>query len=286
MKRILILGSSGLIGHQIYNFLSKKKNYKVFGLSKKNKVSQDSYLIDALNTNNLSEIISKIKPEIIVNAIGLLISESDANPQLAYKLNAELPLQLSGIAINNNARLIHISTDCVFSGKKGVAYTESDLPDGSSVYARTKTEGEKVSENHLVIRTSVIGPELSNRDEELFNWFMNQTEEIEGYKTAIWSGITTLVLAENIEKFFTTNITGIYHLASQEPISKYLLLELLAKYFRNDIFINPVNKNDLNKSLLNTRKGINLEIPKYNEMIYKLHKSMLENKDIYSHYQL
>ena len=119
-----------------------------------------------------------------------------------------------------NAKLIHNSTDCVFSGEKGTSYIETDEKDGNGVYAKTKGIGEVISDKHLTIRTSVVGPELKSDGEELFHWFMTQSGTISGYTRAIWSGVTTLELAKAVLWSIENKITGLYHITNNDSICK------------------------------------------------------------------
>ncbi|MCG3055850.1 sugar nucleotide-binding protein, partial [Escherichia coli] len=130
-------------------------------------------------------------------------------------------------------KLIHISTDCVFLGDKG-NYTESDAPDGTSIYAQSKQLGEIISDKHLTVRTSIIGPELKTDGIGLFLWFMKQTGKIKGYKRALWNRVTTIELAKAIEVFIQQDVTGLYHLATEPKISKFDLLQLMKEVFQKD----------------------------------------------------
>ena len=286
MKKILILGSSGLIGHQIYTHLESLDKYKVLGVSRKNKFPEGSILLDVLNQSALESLLITESPDIVINCVGMLISDSEIYPKIAASLNAELPHRLSEISSRLNFRLIHISTDCVFSGNKGSSYNENDNQDSKSIYGKTKSLGESIADSHLVIRTSVVGPELTDREEELFNWFMCQDGEISGYTTAIWSGVTTLELAKRIGEFITSDIKGIYHLTNNKTISKFELLKLFKKHTKKYIKIKPSPENNLNKSFVDQRKFLVNDIRDYDEMVKEMVSFIKENKKLYSHYDI
>ncbi len=283
MKKILILGSSGLIGHQIYTQLERLNKYIVLGVSRKKQFSSDSILLDVLNLSELENLLVTESPDIVINCVGMLIADSEEYPKLASSLNAELPITLDEISKQLNFKLIHITTDCVFSGLKGTSYVETDKPDATHHYGLTKSLGEIISGSNLVIRTSVIGPEITDRNEELFNWFFFSKGQIEGYKTAIWSGVTTLELSKKIDEFIRLDISGLYHLTNNQPISKYQLLLLLKKHLKKEIKIIPVNKNNLDKSFIDSRALIS-EVPSYEEMIKEMVKEISQTESKYRHY--
>ena len=285
-KKVLILGSSGLIGHQVYNYLKDNSDFVLSNISYTRKLDNETILLDARKEQYFFDQIRHIQPNYIVNCIGLLISEAKQDPKIAMFLNAHLPHKLAKLANNINAKLIHMSTDCVFSGNKQSPYLETDEKDGSDTYAKTKSLGEIDSKNHLTIRTSVIGPEIINGSGELFHWFMNQSGVIEGFTKAIWSGVTTIELAKAIKWFINNNITGLYHLTNGVPLNKYDLLHLFKNYTNKNIEILKVEGSDINKSFIDTRKEINYLLPTYNQMISDMVTFIKNNRTLYGHYNL
>ena len=285
-EKILVLGATGLIGHQVYNYLQRNSNYEVYNISYRNKLTPDSIIQDARDESQFLKKILNIKPHFIVNCIGVLINDSNINRENAIFLNSYLPHRLSRLADEIFAKLIHISTDCVFSGKKGRPYTETDFKDGESFYAKTKALGEVVSEKHLTLRTSVLGPELKINGEELFHWFMCQSEDIFGFTKDFWSGVTSYELAKAIHWSIANNISGLYHVTNNSSISKYEILKLFKKHTKKNISIKPVDGNCLNKSFLDTRKLINYVIPSYDEMIFDMISLVAEDKSLYSQYKV
>jgi dTDP-4-dehydrorhamnose reductase len=286
LERVLILGSTGLIGHQIYNYLRDFSNYELLNIDYRKKLMKDTILLDARNENDFIEKIKDLKPQYIINCIGLLISASNKDIKSAIFLNAYMPHRLKALADEIDAKLIHISTDCVFSGYKKEPYTENDFKDGKDIYAKTKGLGEIICEKHLTLRTSVVGPELKSDGEELFHWFMNQEDKINGFTKSIWSGVTTFELAKAVKYSIEENITGLYHVTNNTSINKYELLKLFKKYTNKPIDIKKVDGNDIDKSFIDTRQLIKYEIPSYEKMISNMIRIVSENKKLYSQYDV
>ena len=282
--RVLILGSTGLIGHQVHNYLKNNGEYELYNIAYRDKLQENTILIDARDENNLIDKIISIKPQYIVNCIGILIGGSNKDPENAIFLNAYIPHRLARLADEINAKLIHISTDCVFSGDKKEPYIEADEKDGRGVYAKSKGLGEVINNKHLTLRTSVVGPELKTDGEELFHWFMNQQGDIDGFTEAIWSGVTTIELAKAVKWAISKEITGLYHVTNNSTISKYELLQLFQKYTKKNISINPIGGKKTNKSFVDTRKEINYVIPSYEEMVKDMVEFINNHKTLYQQY--
>jgi len=283
-NKVLVLGSTGMLGHQVVNYLEKFDDLIVDDISYRNKLRKNTMIVDAMDKQALEEAIVQLKPNFIINCIGVLIKGSVDTGASIY-LNAYLPHQLKGISKTINAKLINISTDCVFSGKDG-QYIEADLRDGKGTYAQTKILGEVIDEDNLTLRTSIIGPELKRDGEGLFHWFMNQTGAISGYTKAIWSGVTTLELAKFIKWSIDNNITGIYHVTNNSSIDKFSLLKLFKKYTKKNVHIEPYDKVNIDKSFVDTRLLRDYEIPSYDQMISDLVDYIFKNKSLYSHYKV
>jgi len=196
-----------------------------------------------------------------------------------------LPHQLKKISKNISAKLIHISTDCVFSGDTG-GYIETDVKDGKGVYSQTKGLGEIEDDVNLTLRTSIIGPELKGNGEGLFHWFMKKSDSISGFTKAIWSGVTTLELAKAIKWSIDNDITGLYHVTNNSSISKYELLKLFQKHVKKDVDIIPVNGKNVNKSFIDTRLLRKYRIPSYEQMVIDIASLIFKNKLLYSHYKI
>jgi dTDP-4-dehydrorhamnose reductase len=266
--KLLILGGKGMAGHVMTAYFTQKA-YEVIYTSRVRK-DHNSHYLDVTDFARLEEIIEMIKPDIVINCVGILNEHASNDPLLAFQVNSLLPHQLMKLIERHQGKLIHISTDCVFSGKKG-DYIEDDIPDGTSVYAQSKRLGEIISDKHLTIRTSIIGPELKEDGIGLFLWFMKQAGEIKGYTKALWNGVTTLELAKATEKMITHNITGLYHLGSDTKVSKYELLKMIQKVFeKNDVKIIPDHEVVLDRTIKSTRTDFQYFVPPYEDMLVEL----------------
>lgn len=254
---ILILGVSGMLGSMLMKTLSHEKDLKVYGtlrdmrlLSKKNQFNVKCLkLFNSEKLSNLNDLIDTIKPELIINCIGLVKQlMNDNNIEIALNVNSIFPHKLANICKIKKIRLIHVSTDCVFSGSRG-NYVESDSPDARDLYGLSKYLGELKYEHTLTVRTSIIGPEL-NSQKGLLNWFLAQNGIVEGYKNAIFSGLTTLELSKVIKDYLITNKKkyGIYHVASN-PISKFDLLNMINNRYNLNLNIKPSYDLKINRSL-------------------------------------
>ncbi|MGA5688821.1 dTDP-4-dehydrorhamnose reductase family protein [Cytobacillus pseudoceanisediminis] len=273
--KVLVLGGKGMAGHMIVNYLQRQPQYDVMYTSR-NKEDKDGIYLDITDSIMLEEVINNEKPDLIINCIGILNDYAANNQKLAFQVNSLLPHQLVKFSERYNGKVIHISTDCVFLGTKG-NYTEYDIPDGTSVYAQSKQLGEIISDKHLTIRTSIIGPELKDSGIGLFLWFMRQKGIIKGYKEVYWNGVTTLELAKAIDEMIKQNITGLYHLSSEKKISKFELLTLIKDIFnKNDVVIQPDSEIRQDRTIINTRSNYKYQVPAYEKMLLDLREWMKE----------
>jgi dTDP-4-dehydrorhamnose reductase len=273
--RILVIGGDGMAGHMIRDYLSYKRDWEVWHTTRKSKNSENSQLqrrihLDATHYNNVLPLLTEIKPDVVINAIGILNEFAEKNQKEAILINSLFPHLLAASSEQLSFRLIHLSTDCVFSGTRG-DYTETDCTDGTSIYAKSKSLGEVFTKPHVTIRTSIIGPELKEEGIGLFHWFMKQKGQINGYNQVLWNGITTLELAKTIESIIEHPITGLIHLTSPQKISKYNLLRIIKKIFQqHQIDIQPCNQISSDKSLLNTHSDLPNRVAPYETMIEEL----------------
>lgn len=245
--RILILGGDGMLGHQLFTFLQDRHEvrctlrqdisaYEHFGLFSDEKAYAG---IDVRSLERLVGVFSDFRPEAVVNCIGIVKQRPTAKESIpSLELNALLPHRLAVLCKGIGARLIHLSTDCVFNGKKG-NYQEDDPSDAEDLYGKTKFLGEVQDDNCLTLRTSIIGRELS-RHKSLLDWFLAQTGEIKGFKNAIYTGFTTLEMSRIIEKMLVEHpeALGVYQVAS-DPINKYDLLLLFREKLGHVVDIVP-----------------------------------------------
>jgi dTDP-4-dehydrorhamnose reductase len=276
--KILILGGRGMAGHMIKDYLMEATNHKVWDTVRGPADDPRSLPLDATNESDVLEVLEKIQPDVVINAIGILNEEAIRRPKEAIYVNSLLPHLLADFGERLGYKLIHISTDCVFSGKKG-NYTETDIPDGISFYAKTKSAGEIIDKANLTIRTSIVGPELKRDGIGLFHWFMGQSRGIKGFSSVFWNGVTTLELAKAIAWTLEQDIRGLVHLAAPTKISKHTLLNLFKTVFeRATISIQPYDAIESDKSLVNTRADFSYQVPYYVDMITEL-KQWMDRKE-------
>ena len=283
MKKILILGASGMAGHVIYTHLKKQNKYLLFGTSNSTFFSNEIIKLDIFIRKELDVIINDIKPDIVINCIGMLIKDSIKNPDKTIYANSFFPHFLSRLSSEKDFKLIHISTDCVFSGKKG-NYNEKSNKDSTDIYGISKALGEIIDDKNLTIRTSIIGPEIKNNGEGLFHWLLNQEKHIYGYKSNIWSGVTTLELAKFIDSIIDSNIQGLVHLTNNTPISKYDFLEIINKIHKLNLIISDEKDYKCDKSFVNTNIEIKYNVKSYENMILDQKEFMNNNRSLYKHY--
>jgi dTDP-4-dehydrorhamnose reductase len=283
MEKILIVGSKGMAGHVVYQYLQALGRYIVEDISRDNSLFNPTYTLDVTDFDNLGAVIRQAAPQYIINCIGILNQEAESHPDKAILINSYLPHCLAKTANSIQAKLIHISTDCVFNGNKG-GYKETDIKDGIGFYAQSKALGEVTYTPHLTVRTSIIGPELKGNGIGLFDWFMKQQGEIKGYTRAFWTGVTTLELAKAIPEIIKQDLNGLIHLVNDEKISKYDLLDIFNTVFERPVQIVPFADYQVDKSLVNTSKAFDYKVPDYSGMVEELKMWMLNNKSIYQKY--
>lgn len=256
--KILIFGATGMLGHSMFRYLAEDKTLNVYATARTHKAYNhfskelSPQLIVGVNIENhdsLIRVFESVQPNVVINCIGLVKQLAEANdPLMAIPINSLLPHRLAALCKIAGARFIHISTDCVFSGKKG-NYRETDFPDAYDLYGRSKFLGEVDYPHAITLRTSIIGHELVSQ-KSLINWFLAQQDVVEGFTHAIYSGVPTIELAHIIHNFVLPRPTmrGIYHVASK-PINKFDLLTLVAKIYGKNIAIAPSSQLVIDRSL-------------------------------------
>jgi len=255
---LLILGVNGLLGNTLFKYFNELDNLKTYGflrnkerLIKKCKYFNNTRIIEknVIESDNLFLLLNEYKPKIVINCLGIVKQNPLSNDsQNSIKVNSLFPHILYKCCQKLNSRLIHFSTDCIFSGIKG-SYRESDTSDANDIYGRSKYLGEIYGSNAITLRTSFIGNEIvTNR--ALVNWFLSQTGTIKGYKKAIYSGLTTLEIARVLNKYVIPNhsLEGLYHLSSFK-IDKYTLLNLLKDIYSKKIDIEEDSDYVIDRSL-------------------------------------
>jgi dTDP-4-dehydrorhamnose reductase len=283
MQKILVLGSIGMAGHQITLYF-KEKGYDVSAYSMNPFPYTKNILGNALETDNFKNMLLEGDYDVVINCIGILNQVADENQSLAVYLNSYLPHLVADTLKGKKTKLIHMSTDCVFAGNTG-PYYEDSLRDGITFYDRSKALGEIEDHKNLTFRNSIIGPDMNENGIGLFNWFMKQKGEINGFTGAMWTGVTTLTLAKAMEQAIKEDLSGLYNLVNNTSISKYDLLCLFNKYFRNNkLTINKSDSLNLDKSLRSKRDDFSFVVPSYEEMVRKMSEWVNEHKDLYPLY--
>lgn len=282
MERVLIIGSKGMAGHIIRKYFLEQNIFSIKDIARDSDTFMPDYLMDVSELSTLERVIHDFSPNYIINCIGILNKDAEEHPDKAIFFNGYFPHFL---AQKSSAKLIHISTDCVFSGKKG-DYTITDEKDGKGFYASSKAIGEVVYGNHLTIRTSIIGPELKANGIGLLHWFLKNTEKsVKGYASAYWTGVTTLQLAKSIHQILTNQpgLNGLIHLTNNRKISKLELLHFFKDVFRKSVEIIPDWNYKVDKSLISNNQIPILTIPDYHGMIIELKEWMQTHQELYTY---
>ena len=284
--KFLVLGCNGIAGHMISLYL-KEQGYGVDGYARSKSKLVNTVTGDARDTGLLKRTIEEGGYTAVINCIGLLNKFAENDHEAAVYLNAYLPQFIAKVTKGTDTHVIHISTDCVFSGSRG-GYVESDFPDGELFYDRSKALGELINKKDVTFRMSIIGPDIKPEGIGLVNWFMQQKGKVKGYKNAIWTGQTTLQLAKTIENAAIQKVHGLYNMVPKESISKHDMLVLFNKYLRrNEIEIDVEENFRIDKSLKRTNYELfRYQIPGYEQQIKELGEWMRDHRELYPHYEL
>lgn len=262
LARVLVLGANGMLGNAVLRVFAESKDYEVFGTIRSARSlnflpsSVNSRIftgVDVENMDNLLNLFCDTKPHLVINCIGLVKQVSASNnPLSAILVNALLPHRLARLCSASGSRLVHLSTDCVFSGSEGL-YTEDDIPDATDLYGRSKLLGEVDYPNAITLRTSIIGHELDGA-KSLVGWFLSQTGSVKGFGKAVFSGLPTVEIARLIRDYVfpNRNLRGVYHV-SADPIDKYELLNLVARVYGKIIDIEFDDSLVIDRSLDSSR---------------------------------
>jgi dTDP-4-dehydrorhamnose reductase len=260
--KILVLGVSGMLGNAMFRVLSESCEHEVWGMARSPAVqkhygaalaSRVEAGIDVENPDSLASLLERIRPDTVVNCIGLVKQFAQAgDPLQALPINAMLPHRLARYCALLGARLVHISTDCVFSGARG-AYGETDISDAEDLYGKSKFIGEVAYPHTITLRTSIIGHELASHH-GLIEWFLSQTGTVHGYRRVVFSGLPTVELSRIVRDAVLPRptLSGVFHVASA-PITKYDLLKLVAQAYGKTIEIVPDDSVAIDRTLIADR---------------------------------
>jgi dTDP-4-dehydrorhamnose reductase len=259
---VLVLGATGMLGNAVLRLFARSEGISVRGTVRSMRSARllpanlQPLLVDGVDIeqfDSLARGIAKTRPDVVINCIGVVkqLAEAD-DPLTALPINSLLPHRLAQLCAIAEARLVHVSTDCVFSGGKGM-YTEADFPDANDLYGRSKYLGEVDYPHAITLRTSIIGHELDGA-RSLLCWFLAQSGSVRGFTKAIFSGLPTVELARVIRDHVLPHpeLHGLYHV-SAAPINKYDLLQLIAGTYGKSIDIQPYDQFSIDRSLDSTR---------------------------------
>jgi len=281
--KVLVLGITGMLGNTMFRYLSSQATLTVYGAVRRATASKYfapelvNRLIagwDAENHDSTIRVFNQVRPDVVINCVGLVkqLAESD-DPLQAIPINSILPHRLAALAEAARARLIHVSTDCVFLGTRGM-YTESDDSDAKDLYGRTKFLGEVTRSPAITLRTSIIGHELEG-NRSLIGWFLAQTGPVKGFRRAIFSGLPTVELSRVVCEYVfpKPELSGLFHVAAP-PIDKYTLLKMVAEVYGKKIAIVPDDNFVIDRSLdaSKFRDATGYESPDWRALICRMHE--------------
>ena len=283
--KFFICGCNGMAGHTISLYL-QEQGHEVYGFDLSKSKYIKSFAGNAFDTDTISRVIKDGHYDSVINCIGVLNQFAEKDKALATFLNSYFPHFLAQVTDNTDTQVIHMSTDCVFSGKRG-SYTEDDFQDGETFYDRSKALGELNDGKNITLRNSIVGPDINSKGIGLLNWFMQQQGEINGYTKTMWTGQTTLQLAKTMEHAAKEKAYGLYNTVPDRSISKYELCGLFNEYLRGgSIKIHPVEGINTDKSLKRTRFEFGYLIPDYRTMVAEMSEWIFKHKHMYPHYNL
>ena len=282
--RVLVLGAIGMAGHTVALYFNEQ-GHDVTAYSVKPFPFVRNIIGNAFEMDKFQAMLLDDSYDLVINCIGILNQTAEDNQAMAVYLNSYLPHLIADTLKKTSTKLIHMSTDCVFAGNTG-PYIEDAFRDGRTFYDRSKALGEIEDSKNLTFRNSIIGLDMNAEGIGLFNWFMKQQNTVNGYTKAMWTGVTTLTLAKAMEKAAKENITGIYNLVNNQNISKYDLLCLFNKYFRNnELEIIPSDSLNLDKTLIRTRNDFSFVVPSYEQQIIEMKEWLDVHAELYPHYK-
>jgi dTDP-4-dehydrorhamnose reductase len=288
MMKILVLGVTGMLGSAVFKALGEAGQFQVWGSQRGNKphpklaaLPSEGIVtgLDVLDQDELVKTFSEIKPDVVINCVGLIKQLDNANnPLVVLPINAMLPHRLLGLCKLAGARLVHISTDCVFDGRKG-NYVETDASNAVDLYGRSKFIGEIHGDaGAITLRTSIIGHELGSSF-ALLEWFLAQQGSVKGFEKAVFSGVPTCELARIIIDYVLPrpSLSGLYHVAAK-PISKLDLLQLVAREYGTTTIIHPDSSLVIDRSLCAARfnRATGYTPPEWPDLIHNMRQSRIQ----------
>lgn len=284
--RFLVLGASGMAGHTISIYL-RERGHRVVGFSRGGVPFLEEQVVgDARDEALVAESVGEGDFDVVVNCVGVLNQYAERDPEGAAYLNGRLPHVLAEICEGTRTRVFHMSTDCVFAGNTG-PYSEDSVPDGKTVYDRTKAAGELDDGRNLTLRCSIVGPDRNPAGIGLLNWFMAQEGPVKGYTGAIWTGLTTLELAKAMERAALEGASGLVNMVPPLSISKFDLLRLFNENLRGgSVEIVPDGSVQLDKTLVRANFDCSFRPRGYAEQVADMARWIRGHAGLYPHYTL
>jgi len=278
--RIVVIDSQSLTGHMICHYLREQTRHELYSTCSAPGRGRfpNRLFLDPLDSLMVDKLLQSLRPDVVVNCSGIVYDEARQHEVDAYRVNGLLPHQLAELASGIGFKLIHLSTDSVFDGERG-SYEERHVPNGSSVYGKTKALGEVIRPPALTVRASLLGPAAEGREEGLLNWFLHRKGTARGFVNVQWNGITTLELAKFIAYVIdnAAGLGGVVHLTASHTISKHELLLLLQDAFeQREISIEPDDSVVLKRTLATTRADVRYPARSHIDMIAELQGWMVK----------
>jgi dTDP-4-dehydrorhamnose reductase len=281
--RVLVLGATGMLGNAVYRLFSASDGFETFATARSANLlprfaearrSNIVIGVDVENTDVMAKVFAEHRPDVVINCVGVVKQLSNAkDPLVSIAINSMLPHRLSALCALSGARFVHVSTDCVFNGQKG-GYHETDAPDATDLYGRTKLLGEVDAPHAITLRTSIVGRELAG-NHSLIDWFLSQKAPIKGFRRAIFSGLPTCELARVIRDLVipAPQLHGLYHVSS-DPIDKYTLLCLVAMRYGSSTRIDPDDDFAIDRSLNSDhfKSATGYRPPAWPELVASMHR--------------
>ena len=285
-KKILVIGANGMLGGSIFRYFSRQSGFDVLGTVRSEASQQQLSTLGFENTlcgvdvnddSALEKVFAEFNPTFVFNCVGLIKQLAVSRKAVpAIEINALIPHRLAELASHFGGKLIHFSTDCVFSGAKGM-YLEQDTPDATDIYGRSKLLGEVDYAPHLTLRTSIIGHE-ANSNVSLVDWFLGQEGTVKGFSKAFFSGLPTIYVAKFVHQYVLNNsdLYGLYHL-SADRIDKFTLLSMIKEVYGKETVIEEYSDFAIDRSLDSSslRTAVNFAPPSWNELIEEMHNEYL-----------
>ena len=281
--KVLVMGSANIIG-QVVGLFFKENGHSVTGYDSEPCEYYYSIQESLYNLDCIKETIQQGDYDAVFNFTAVVNQYAEEDKAEASYINCFLPHYLEKITRNTKTVIVHRSTDCVFSGKKG-SYNIDDIPDGESFYAKTKAIGELINQKDITVRVSLIGPDPDSNGDSLFPWFLRQSGDVNGFTDAIWTGVTTVEFARVIEKLLLQKAHGLFQCAPDTSISKYELLTIFEKYFPNNRNVIPISKCRVDKSLIPFMGEYRVDIPNYDTMVADMLSWVKKHKKIYKNFE-